>query len=820
MNVPYICVNSERLMDIVNHTTLNAIDYLEVVDGDAPPDSPRQQTLLVHCVRAVAGLTASNVEIEGGERITGIHALWAFPASSLSVPPATNDEHALWSGLANAANVLVVRTNAAGDFSTYTFRLVTSAADATPPSGFDPVLSSADFSFKVECPSSFDCLSVTPCVAPSRPGPLLNYLAKDYTSFRQAILDRLAVTLPAWHEQHPADLGITLVELLAYAADQLSYYQDAVATEAYLGTARERISVRRHARLLDYRMHDGTNARAWVFFEAAGGAAQTINARSVRLLTRNSAAPGILSQAQADLAIREGSQVFETLQDVTIRDAHNLMKFHTWDGKQCCLPAGSTHATLNNSSNAISLVAGDALVFEEVISPQTGLDRDADPAHRWVVRLTSAVAGNDPVTSTPIVEIDWMQADAIPFALCLSVLLPGATTPIEDLSVARGNIALADNGLTIANEPLLPAEILPGRRYRPVLQQPGVTSSVIYDSAAASAPASTLLTQDPRAALPVVSLNGPTGAWESRHDLLESGPNARDFVAESDQAGSVHLRFGDGALGAEPVSGLTATYRVGNGTHGNVGADAITNFVGASGVLSVRNPLAAAGGVDPETVSDVQQYAPVAFRVQERAVTEADYVEVTMRHPEVQRAVGTLRWTGSWYTMFVSVERTLGNPVDVNFRQTIRAFLEQFRLAGYDLEIQGPKFVALDIAFEVCVAPGYFRADVELDLLAAFSNRILPDGSKGFFHPDNFTFGQPVYLSQVVAAAMKVPGVVWVDTNDTPPSNNRFKRWGEVSHGETAAGMISMGSLEIARLSNDPSEQENGRIEFYLDGGL
>jgi hypothetical protein len=41
---------------------------------------------------------------------------------------------------------------------------------------------------------------------------------------------------------------IALVELLAYVGDQLSYYQDAVANEAYLETARQRISVKRHTR--------------------------------------------------------------------------------------------------------------------------------------------------------------------------------------------------------------------------------------------------------------------------------------------------------------------------------------------------------------------------------------------------------------------------------------------------------------------------------------------------------------------------------------------------------------------------------------------
>src|SRR5882762_7378926 len=94
--------------------------------------------------------------------------------------------------------------------------------------------------------------------------PSIDYMAKDYESFRQLMLDRLSATLPAWQERHAPDLGIAIVEMLAYVADYLSYYQDAVATEAYLGTARQRISVRRHARLLDYVLHEGCNARAWV----------------------------------------------------------------------------------------------------------------------------------------------------------------------------------------------------------------------------------------------------------------------------------------------------------------------------------------------------------------------------------------------------------------------------------------------------------------------------------------------------------------------------------------------------------------------------
>ena len=86
---------------------------------------------------------------------------------------------------------------------------------------------------------------------PAEITPEIDYLAKDFWSFRQLILDRIALLSPGWVERNTADFGMVMVELLAYLGDYLSYYQDAIANEAYLGTARQRVSVRRHARLLD-----------------------------------------------------------------------------------------------------------------------------------------------------------------------------------------------------------------------------------------------------------------------------------------------------------------------------------------------------------------------------------------------------------------------------------------------------------------------------------------------------------------------------------------------------------------------------------------
>jgi predicted phage baseplate assembly protein len=356
------------------------------------------------------------------------------------------------------------------------------------------------------------------------------------------------------------------------------------------------------------------------------------------------------------------------------------------------------------------------------------------------------------------------------------------------------------------------------------LRNSDVSVATAYDDAAARAlPAAGLLIQDPAQALPEVKLSG-AGDWTVRRDLLESGPSALDFVVEIEEDLSATLRFGDGVLGAKPVSGLTASYFTGNGSTGNIGADALAYVLSTDGALAgvkVRNPLPAQGGADPEALDETRAFAPQAFRTQQRAVTAEDYAAVAERHPQVQKAQATLRWTGSWHTMFVTIERSGGLPVDSIFRADVRDYLEQFRLAGYDLEIEAPKYVSLDIAFTVCVASGYFRSDVKAALTDAFSNRILPSGTTGFFYPGNFTFGQPVFISAIVATAMRIPGVQWVDTRDANGPPNHFMRLGQgTSRGEAAAGRIEMASLEIARLDNDPSRPENGKIAFLMEGGL
>ncbi|HNZ05306.1 MAG TPA: hypothetical protein PKL01_02470, partial [Methanothrix soehngenii] len=272
----FVCTNDSRHEKVrqrsLEENPVYGLDHLEVA-------SPDQKTLHVYFIgRAPCHLRKENLVIEGGLRVRDIRV-----SNSEMLRNGDSEEP-----------YLKVRVDRMGDFSNYVLKVVDLDEEGKPTDkpmkNFDPCYASLPFTFKAACPSRLDCRPPDICKALKFADPEINYLAKDYASFRQIILDRLALILPDWKERHVPDLGIALVEILAYAGDHLSYYQDAVATEAYLNTARQRISVRRHARLVDYRMHEGCNARTWVFLETSDdlpkGEEQIFYLRDIYFLTR------------------------------------------------------------------------------------------------------------------------------------------------------------------------------------------------------------------------------------------------------------------------------------------------------------------------------------------------------------------------------------------------------------------------------------------------------------------------------------------------------------------------------------------------------
>jgi uncharacterized phage protein gp47/JayE len=93
--------------------------------------------------------------------------------------------------------------------------------------------------------------------------PVIDYMARDFDSLLGAMRDQIPVKLPEWTDNaNEADFGNVLLELFAYVGDILSYYQDRVANESFLGTAQTRRSVIEHLRLIGYRLATAAPAAA------------------------------------------------------------------------------------------------------------------------------------------------------------------------------------------------------------------------------------------------------------------------------------------------------------------------------------------------------------------------------------------------------------------------------------------------------------------------------------------------------------------------------------------------------------------------------
>jgi predicted phage baseplate assembly protein len=436
------------------------------------------------------------------------------------------------------------------------------------------------------------------------------------------------------------------------------------------------------------------------------------------------------------------------------------------------------------------------------------------------------------------------------------------------VSVARGNVVLADHGRTVTEtaSPIVagrtPVEL---RLLRGPLTHQAPPSSDRYVPRRPLSPPRRTLAGSVDDVIPAVVVKTSEVAgirtWIPVPDLLDSTPSDLHFVAEPGApvegavavplandadagsggagltlgAGAV-VRFGEGTYGADPESGrppgtvtYEVTYRVGNGPSGAVGAETLVHIAapavagGWPTVTAVRNPLPAIDGTAPQPVAEARLAAPVAFSVdQRRAVTEADYAAAARRLASVQGAVATFRWTGSWLTVFVGIDPA--DPADLvdlpdgrsilssSLDLQVRIQLERFRQAGYDLEIRPPTFVPLDIVLDICVKVGHFRSEVLEAVRRAMGRSYDEKGRPAYFNPIRWRFGQPVWLSSVYAAVEAVAGVDNVDIT-------RFRRLGFGDNGELDSGRLQLGAAEIARCDNDPDFGEHGTLTVTASGG-
>lgn len=819
-----------------------------------------------HNANGLAALPpAAAFRIEGGLRLRAGAAPGQIRVTEVLAPPD------------GRAHVLRLRVAPVGDYSTY--RLSTTAAglaapDDALPRAMDPLFNRLPFKFRPGC-FNLNCAPAWSPSPPAEPAPAIDYLARDYDTFRHVLMTEMAKRVPGWQPTSEADLDQVLIDLIAAQADELADHHDRVIAERSILTARKRESFARHGRWMDYHLHQGNQASTWVAVEA---------------LQPSTDLPAQAADTGGNLdewAVWNGTDwrdpeavVFALPHDGPrwrrrVYQALNDLRLYTWGDTVSALEAGATTADITQAGstseadaivledllNGSSVLQGaapgddvetavDVLLLQEHLNPASGTVHGVDTARRQLLRLLPAggaepraVRLQDPYTGSWFVRIRWRAEDALTQNFCF--VCDCAGTLVRDLARLHGNLVFVTQGRPHETRFLPPGpDRLPDaddqrlraldhahwlRRQRP--EGPRKVDDAAICALPASAGVLAFRATPPDGITPPqstldVRVSGFATPWSERSDLVLSRDDEEHFVVQVHENETAQIRFGNGINGrALPIGAeVAARWRSGQGLAGNVGADTLTHHSGGVGL--VWNPFDVTDGREPEPVGNLQRRAPEAYRRRQlRAVTLQDYATRAEEVAGVAHAKARYLCSGSWRVVRVAVDPVGGGALQPALRARIAAHLDALRLIGDDVELRAAEYVPLDIRVTVCAQSGYWIEDLRVELEMAFSDADLPGGGRGLFHPDAWTFGQPLYASQIIGRALAVTGVERV----TRLSMRRFNPGsGGGTHvvevdldafPESTAQRLDFGDFEIPVVANDPDLLERGRIAFDILGG-
>jgi hypothetical protein len=630
----------DRLTLLLNQSVVTGIDFIQVVD---PADQTRLRIVflidpailddpIVNAADLPMEVPPAAVEIvsvSGGERLARV------PVVSAVYRQISGG----WPG-ADPRTILEIQTAEPGDFSIY--RLTLKAVEYVPPPALpiipppprlrlvepeqletriDRFFNGVEFSFKQGCPSVLDCRPPEPeCPPEDWVDFPVDYLARDFVSLRNALLDFAAQRYFKWGEKIEADAGVMLAELMAALGDELAYIQDRYAREAYLATATQRRSLRHHARLIDYAIDEGLSASTWLDLTVASGGVW-VQAGSLVWAPSQGEAPipfelGLGLWAQAEARGSTNGSLVTIPQEFWVHEAWNAMAVHVPDEGQPCLPVGATELFLQGTFPDSQVPSGvNPLEFwlGRWMVLQARPEDPSIPVRRHLVRIVAVEQLVDqlgPDAPQPITRIQWEPEQATPFEMCLNdmtvhgnlVMATAGETITEYFSIEQNqdipaNLTGSVSQAIARQGPLNDIECQRSVAYRYSLRETEARGLGWLSQESAMHPEIDLQEVDAVTLAPLSTDN----EWQWQADLLgstslqdhytlEEGTWRRvigfrrmgESIVHEDYASGdgFTIRFGDGEFARIPAAEkvFQVRYRTGPGTRANLPADTITNL--------------------------------------------------------------------------------------------------------------------------------------------------------------------------------------------------------------------------------------------------
>ena len=574
-----------------------------------------------------------------------------------------------------------------------------------------------------------------PYTAPKKSVKEVRYLNKDFTSFKNNLIEFTKIYFPnAYNDFNESSPGMMFIEMASYVGDVLSYYVDNQFKESLLAFAEEKRTVYNMAQSLGYKpkLSSAASVNIDVFqtvpATSAGSGASYTTKPDLNYAMNLKSGMELLSDTGVSFVTTEDcnfkySSSYDTMTITVYESSDNVpVTYLLKKGIRASSGTVTTeYFTFNNAEKYKRIALGNKNLLE-IISVT-----DSD-GNKWY-------------------EVDYLAQDTV-------------FTDMEN------TVKNDDTLYTYSDQaPYLLKLLKTTRRFTTYLREDG-RSELRFGAGTSDSPDEEIVPNPDNVGS---SLPGsPT--------YLNTAFDPSNFLATKS--------YGQAPSNTQ----LTIIYRYGGGVGNNIGANSLRSIQSADieldetslntsltavtkNSIAINNPTPAAGGRSAESIIEVKNNALAYFQAQQRAVTKDDYIaRVYALPPKYGNIAKSYIVQDSQLDSKsgANSEARIANPLALNMyllgfdankklttvnqavKENVQTYLTQFRMVTDAINIKNAFVINIGVKFNILTKTGYNKEEVVLKAIQKV---------RDFFNIDKWQIGQPIILADLAYQISLIDGV-------------------------------------------------------------
>jgi hypothetical protein len=583
-----------------------------------------------------------------------------------------------------------------------------------------------------------------PYSAPKKSVKEVRYLNKDFTSFKNNLIEFTKIYFPnQYNDFNEASPGMMFIEMASYVGDVLSYYIDNQFKESLLAFAEEKKTIYNMAQSLGYKPKLSTAAS--VGMEIFQTVPATTSGTGADYTTKPDLSYAVSIKAGMEILSDTGVS-FVTTEDCNFKfsSSYDPMQVSIYES------SGDTPVTYLLKK---SVKASSGNITTEYIT------FNAAEKYKRI-----ALANTDVTEIISVTDSDSNNWHEVPFLAQDTVF-----TDMENLSTND------DELYTYADQaPYLLKLLKTARRFTTFIREDGRTE-MRFGAGTSDSPDEEIIPNPDEVGS---SLPGSPSYLNTAFDPSNFLKTKAYGQAPSNTQLTIRYRYG-GGVNHNVMANSLRQVQVSNVTLDDSGlSTALVTQTRNS--IAINNPLPAGGGRGLESVIEVKNNALAYFQAQARAVTKEDYITRVYALPAKygniakayiiqdtqldsqsgansdSRVINPLAL--NLYVLGFDAGKRLAN-VNQAVKENIQTYLTQFRMVTDAVNIKDAFIINVGVKFSLLTKTGYNKEEVVLKAIQKV---------KDFFNIDKWQIGQPIVLADLAYQISLTDGISAV----VPPEEN------------------------------------------------